>query len=162
MLHHAMNRSLGAFLMLGLIAVGSATSAAAEEAASEPSLYERLGGVYAVASVVDVFIDRLLVNDTLNANPAIDEARKRVLTPGLKHRVTAFMAQATGGSQVYTGRSMPESHDHLNINDRQWRAMMAELEAVLYKFNVADPERTEVLELVGTLRDQIVTASAAD
>ena len=33
------------------------------------SLYERLGGVYAIASVVDDFIDRIMVDPRLNANP---------------------------------------------------------------------------------------------
>lgn len=129
-------------------------------AAEEPSLYQRLGGVYAIATVVDEFIDRLLVNDTLNANPAIDAARQRVPPAGLKHRVTAFVAQATGGPQVYTGRSMKASHAHLNIDAREWRAMVVELEAVLYSFNVPDREREELLGLVATLRDEIVTAGS--
>src|SRR5262245_37259405 len=42
------------------------------------SRYDRLGGTYAIATVVDDFIERLLVNDILNANPAIKEARDRV------------------------------------------------------------------------------------
>lgn len=49
--------------------------ASAEEKA-EKTLYERLGGIYAIASVVDDFIDLLYVNDVLNANPAIKEARE--------------------------------------------------------------------------------------
>jgi hypothetical protein len=48
------------------------------------SLYERLGGVYSIATVVDDFIERLLVNDTLNANPAISEARGSRPKAGLK------------------------------------------------------------------------------
>jgi hypothetical protein len=55
------------------------------------SLYDRLGGVYNIATVVDNFIERLLVNDTLNANPAINEARARVpkapQVPGDRSRV---------------------------------------------------------------------------
>lgn len=124
------------------------------------TLYERLGGTYAIATVVDEFIERLLVNTTLNANPAIAEARGRVPKAGLKFRVTAMMAQATGGPEVYTGRSMVESHVHLNINEREWRAMMTDLDAVLYKFNVPDGERQEVLALVETLKPDIVVGSS--
>jgi len=144
-----------AFVFALAASLHAAPAAAAEQ---KPSLYERLGGIYAIATVVDEFIDRLLVNDTLNANPAIDEARERVPTPGLKYRVTAFVAQAAGGPQVYTGRSMRASHEHLNITPRQWRAMLAELEAVLYKFNVPAAEQREVLEMMETLREEIVTA----
>jgi len=38
-----------------------------------PSLYERLGGVYSIATVVDDFIDRIMVDPRLNANPRVDE-----------------------------------------------------------------------------------------
>jgi truncated hemoglobin YjbI len=33
-----------------------------------PSLYDRLGGVYNIATVVDDFIDRIMVDARLNAN----------------------------------------------------------------------------------------------
>jgi hemoglobin len=34
-----------------------------------PTLYESLGGVYPVATVVDDFIDRIMADPRLNANP---------------------------------------------------------------------------------------------
>jgi hypothetical protein len=61
---------LAAVLLVNAVAVR-----AAEE---KKSLYDRLGDVYAIATVVDTFIEKLLVNDTLNANPAIRDARARV------------------------------------------------------------------------------------
>ncbi len=76
-----------ALFAFALIGVGNVTSVNAQEPMKEKSLYERLGGVYAIASVVDDFIERLLVNDVLNANPAIEEARDRVPKAGLKHRI---------------------------------------------------------------------------
>jgi hemoglobin len=75
---------------------------------------------------VDDFIERLLVNDALNSNPRIKEARDRVPKAGLKFQVTAIVCQATGGPQVYTGRSMKESHQHLQITEGEWQAMSAE------------------------------------
>ncbi len=48
----------------------------------KPSLYERLGGVYAIAAVVDTFIDRIMVDPALNANPLVDEAHHRVPKAG--------------------------------------------------------------------------------
>ena len=41
---------------------------------NQPSLYERLGGVYSIATVVDDFIDRIIVDPRLKANPRVDEA----------------------------------------------------------------------------------------
>jgi hemoglobin len=72
----------------------------------EPAtLYERLGGVYPIASVVDDFIDRIMVDPRLNANPRVDEAHHRVPPPGFKYLVTEMVCWATGGPQKYkTGR----------------------------------------------------------
>jgi hemoglobin len=58
-----------------------------------------------VATEVDDFIERLYVNDILNANPAIKEARERVPKAGLKYRVTSLLCQVTGGPEVYAGRT---------------------------------------------------------
>jgi hypothetical protein len=43
-----------------------------------PSLYDRLGSVYSIATVMDDFIDRIMVDPRLNANPRVDEAHHRV------------------------------------------------------------------------------------
>ena len=48
--------------------------AQSQEAQDQPSLYSRLGGVYSIATVVDDFIDRVMVDPRLNANPRVDEA----------------------------------------------------------------------------------------
>lgn len=46
--------------------------------ANQPSLYERLGGIYSIATVVDDFIDRVMTDPRLNANPAVNEAHHKV------------------------------------------------------------------------------------
>ena len=43
-----------------------------------PNLYERLGGVYSVATVVDDLIDRVMADQRLNANPLVDDAHHKV------------------------------------------------------------------------------------
>ena len=59
-----------------------------------PSLYERLGGVYSIATVVDDFIDRIMVDPRLNANPRVDEAHHRVPPAGFKYLVTEMVCWA--------------------------------------------------------------------
>jgi len=125
------------------------------------SLYSRLGGLYPIARLVDDFIDRLVVNETLNANAAVVAARDPATRAGLKYHVAAFVAQAAGGPQIYTGRTMTETHAKLNITGREWRAMMAELASVLYKYNVPDAEQGEITALVAGLEDQIVSRPEA-
>jgi hemoglobin len=71
-----------------------------------PSLYDRLGGVYNIAPVVDDLIDRVMSYPRLNANPRVDEAHHRVSAAGFKYLVTEMLCQAAGGPQRYSGRSM--------------------------------------------------------
>ncbi len=122
----------------------------------EKSLYERLGGVYAIATVVDDFIERLLVNDVLNANPKIREARLRVPKAGLKYRVTELVCQVTGGPQKYSGRSMKEAHKHLNISEKEWDAMVADFKISLNKFKVPGKEQNELIGIVATTKPDIL------
>ncbi len=128
---------------------------------AEKPLYERLGGVYAVASVVDDFIERLLVNDILNANPAINAARKRVPKAGLKFQVTALVCQVTGGPQMYKGRSMEEAHKHLNITEREWEAMAADFKKTLDSFKVPEKEQQELFTIVGSTKGDIVMTGSS-
>lgn len=129
-----------------------------EKDEKEASLYDRLGGVYSIATVVDDFVERLLANETLNANPMIAEARDRVPKAGIKFRVTALICQLTGGPEVYNGRSMKDAHAHLNINEEQWDAMVADFVTTLNLFKVPDKEQGELLALVGPTKGDIVTA----
>lgn len=121
------------------------------------SLYERLGGVYPIAVVVDAFIDELVADPMLNENPAIAAARDRVPAAGLKYHVTAMVCQATGGPCTYTGRSMPASHAHLQISARDWTQMLVVFRRVLTRFEVPDGEQAELVAIVESTRSQIVT-----
>ncbi len=133
--------------------------AAAQAPSGQQSLYERLGGAYPIAAVVDAFIDALLVNDVLNANPAINAARQRVPAAGLKYHVTALVCQATGGPCSYTGRSMKDAHAHLNITEREWQAMLADFRRILNNFGVPQAEQQELLAIVESTKQDIVIAT---
>ena len=144
---------MGAFFL-------SATSLAQDHTPddSTESLYERLGGLMPISVVVGDFIDALVPDPRMNENPAINEARKRVPAPYLKYQVTAFVCVATGGPCDYTGRGMPESHAHLNITEQEWDRMMTIFKEVLARHNVPDRESQELVELLGTTKEAIVTA----
>ena len=152
-----------AVALLAVVVLLNATIVRAAE--EKKSLYDRLGGAYAIATVVDAFIEKLLVNDTLNANPAISEARAHVPKAGLKFQVTALVCQVTGGPQMYTGRSMKDAHRHLHITEAEWDAMVRDFVAVLDQFKVPKAEQAELLTIVGSTKGDIVTqkqsASAA-
>jgi hemoglobin len=122
---------------------------------SSRSLYDRLGGVYSIATVMDDFIDRVMA-DRLNANPRVDEAHHRVSAAGFKYLVTEMVCWATGGPQKYTGRSMKESHQHLMITAAEWEAFLDDLQQTLDKFAVPQAEQAEIKAIVASTRADIV------
>src|SRR5687768_8031082 len=93
------------------------------QAPERPSLYDRLGGIYNIATVVDDLIDRVMTDPRLNANPRVDEAHHRVSAAGFKYLVTELACQAAGGPQRYSGRPMGDSHRHLMITPDEWQAL---------------------------------------
>ena len=123
---------------------------------AKKTLYERLGGVYSIATVVDDLIDRVMVDPRLNSNPLVDEAHHRVPPAGFKYLVTEMVCWATGGPQQYTGRSMRDSHKDLKISSGEWDAFLDDFQQTLNKFNVPQAEQAELKAIVASTRADIV------
>jgi hemoglobin len=123
---------------------------------NQPSLYERLGGIYSIATVVDDLIDRVMNDPRLNANPLVNEAHHKVPPAGFKYLVTEMVGWASGGPQKYSGRSMRESHQHLNITPKEWEAFMDDVQQPLDKFKVPAAEQAELKAIVQSTYDDIV------
>ena len=124
--------------------------------AQEKSLYERLGGVKPISLVVDDFVNRLVANDILNANPMINAGREHSPAAYLKFQVTNLVCQATGGPCVYTGLGMKESHVHMNITENEWQVMRDEFKKTLDKFQVPEKEQKELFDIVESTKKDIV------
>ena len=122
----------------------------------QPSLYDGLGGVYAIAAVVDDFINRVMDNPRLNANPKVDEAHHRVSRAGFKYLVTEMVCWATGGPQRYTGKTMVDSHAHLDITEEEWQVFLADFQACLDHFSVPQREQGELFAIVESTKKDIV------
>jgi hemoglobin len=133
-----------------------APAASAQQPAAQKSLYDRLGGLKGITVVVDDFINRLVANKELNKNPAIDAGRKSSPAPYLKFQVSQMVCGATGGPCKYTGKSMAESHVHLNISEKEWDVMAREFKESLDKFKVPANEQKELFDIVGTTKADIV------
>lgn len=129
--------------------------------AEKVSLYDRLGGVYSIATVVDDLVDRVMVDPRLNANPLVDEAHHRVPPAGFKYLVTELVCWAAGGPQKYTGKSMADSHSHLKITAEEWEAFLDDFKQALEKFQVPAQEQRELKAIVDSTRAEIVTDSVA-
>ncbi len=122
----------------------------------QATLYERLGGIYSIATVVDDFIDRIMVDPRLNANPRVDEAHHKVPPAGFKYLVTEMVGSATGGPQRYTGRSMADSHRDLKITPQEWEAFLEDFKQTLDEFQVPAAEQAELRAIVQSTYGDIV------
>ena len=129
--------------------------ATAQQAGTKP-LYERLGGLQGITVVVDDFINRLVVNKTLNKNPAINAGRKSSPAPYLKFQVSQLICELAGGPCKYTGKAMKESHAHLNISEKEWGVMAKEFQKSLDKFKVPAAEQKDLFDMVGKTKADIV------
>ena len=124
------------------------------------TLYQRLGGIYPIAAVVDDFIDRIMVDPRLNANPLVDEAHHRVSKAGFKYLVTEMVSWATGGPQRYTGRSMVDTHKDLKITAAEWTAFLDDFHQTMEKFNVPAAEEGALVAIINSTRGDIVVETA--
>ncbi|MEW5915185.1 MAG: group 1 truncated hemoglobin [Gemmatimonadota bacterium] len=145
-------------LFVGTVTLGASAPGAisAQQLGTQKSLYDRVGGLKGISLVVDDFVDRLVVNEELNKNPAIDAGRKRSPAPYLKFQVSQLVCQATGGPCKYTGMAMKASHVHLNINEHEWEVMAMEFKKSLDKFKVPAAEQKELFDIVGATKADIV------
>ena len=117
---------------------------------AEKSLYERLGGIYAIAAVVDYFSDQLLKNPKIvNSNPELKEwhtATYRERLPGLKFLRTLWSASVSGGPFEYTGKQLRDAHAPLRITAEVFdEVILVELAGALDHFKVPKREKDEVL-----------------
>jgi hemoglobin len=130
--------------------------ASAEEPGAQKSLYHRLGGLKGITVVVDDFINRLVANKELNKNSALDAGRKRSPAPYLKFQVSQMVCGVTGGQCKYTGKTMTESHVHLNICEKEWDVMPKEFKKSPDEFKVPAAEKKDLVDIAGTTIADIV------
>jgi hemoglobin len=124
---------------------------------SEASLYERLGGAFAIAAVVNHFSDALVKNPRVgqgSENPELNEWHTRSLDrlPGLKFMRTLWVCNVAGGPFQFTatrpGRTvlgLEEAHRDLHISPEEFDEVAAELGRTMDAFGITAPEKDEVL-----------------
>jgi hemoglobin len=143
-----------ALVATAFLGVPSATSAAVKP---EASLYERLGGAFAIAAVIDHFSDAVVKNPIVgqqSANPALREWHTKNLSrlPGLKFMRTLWVCNVAGGPFQYTptvpGKTtvgLEEAHRKLKISPAEFDEVAAELGRTLDFVKVPAREKKEVL-----------------
>ncbi|MEQ1755319.1 MAG: group 1 truncated hemoglobin [Micropepsaceae bacterium] len=154
-------------------AAGSAAARAADTAASatqkapEKSLYERLGGVFAVAAVVDHFSDAVVKNPIVgqkSKNTQLREWHTKNLgrLPGLKFMRTLWVCNISGGPFQYTATKpgstplgLEEAHRNLRISPAEFDEVAAELGRTLDALKVPKTEKSEVLAAFAAHKSEV-------
>jgi hemoglobin len=129
----------------------------------EPTLYERLGGIFNIAAVVNDFSDRGVKNPKIvNGNPELHEwhtVTYRTRMPGLKFGRTLWLAMKAGGPFLYTGKEMRDAHFDLKISPEVFDEVAAELANALDDFNVPEREKQEVLAAFAAEKGEVTAGS---
>jgi hemoglobin len=144
-----------------------------ESNVAEKSLYERLGGVFAIAAVIDHFSDAVVKNAIAgngSTNPMLREWHTKKLDrlPGLKWMRTLWVCNVAGGPFEYVatraGRTtlgLEEAHRELQIAPEEFDAVAVELARSLDHFGVPEKEKEEVLAAFSAHKGEVTEGSEA-
>ncbi|MGN6431619.1 MAG: group I truncated hemoglobin [Gaiellaceae bacterium] len=134
---------------------------------ADSSLYDRLGGAFAIAAVIDQFSDAIIRNPIVgqtSENPALREWHTNNLgrLPGLKFMRTLWVCDISGGPQGYaatkpgsTTLGLEEAHRDLKISPDEFDQVAAELARTLDSFSVPEQEKGEVLAAFAAHKDEV-------
>jgi hemoglobin len=140
---------------------------------TDSSLFERLGGVFAISAVVDRFSDALIENPIVgqsSSNAALREWHTNNLSrlPGLKFMRTLWVCNVSGGPFEYTATrpgsttlGLEEAHRQLKITPDEFDEVAAELARTLDAFEIPAREKDEVLAAFAAHKDEVTEGSMA-
>jgi hemoglobin len=140
---------------------------------TESSLYERLGGVFAIAAVVERFSDALVDNPIVgqgSSNPALRDWHTDNLgrLPGLKFMRTLWVCNVSGGPFEYAGTKpgsttlgLEQAHREFRISSAEFDEVAAELARALDAFDVPTREKDEVLAAFAAHKGEVTEGSMA-
>jgi hemoglobin len=157
-------RPLATAMTLTALFVATSAQAAPE---NEKSLYERLGGAFGIAAVVDHFSDAVVQNPIVgksSKNPALKKWHTKNLDrlPGLKFMRTLWVCAVTGGPFKYTPTKpgstefgLEEAHRDLKISPAEFDEVAAELGRALDFAKVPSREKGEVLSAFAAHKNEV-------
>lgn len=141
------------------------------EASTGTSLYDRLGGIFAIAAVVDFFSDEVVKDPVAGAgskNPQLRNWHTESLDrlPGLKWMRTLWVAKVAGGPYDYTptvpgstNLGLEEAHRKLKISSEEFDAVAGVLSRSLDRFKVPEKEKAEVLAAFAAHKAEVIQGS---
>jgi hemoglobin len=117
------------------------------------TLYERIGGHEAVFATVNSLYDKIMADEALSPYFAHLDMQAQV------DKQVAFLTMAFGGPSRYSGRDLRAAHSQLvkrGLGDQHFDAVAYHLKTALEELAVPPELIGEVLELVGTTRNDVL------
>ena len=128
-----------------------------EAATASPvkTLWERLGGEKAIEPALDRFVGYILdsdpdrkVNMTRDGKYKFDEKARGEM----KYKMLCYVSSISGGSLVYTGKSMADAHQGMNIKPSEFDEMLKWLRSAFELQKPPDP--TAIDELIKKVQEK--------
>lgn len=140
---------------------------------TEETLYDRLGGVFAIAAVVNRFSDAIFddpIAGRASKNPALRKwhTESTARLPGLKFLRTLWVCDVAGGPFRYAGTKpgatpigLEEAHRDLRITPEEFDAVAGVLSRTLDEFGVPQAEKDQVLGAFAAHKDEVTEGALA-
>ena len=144
------------------VAAAPGKSSNSSQCKKDKGLFDRVGGFFGIAAVVNRFSDAILVNPVLNQNPALAEwnqTQAPTRLPGLKFLRTMWIASMVGGPVKYTGLPLEQAHDRFDMTSAEFAEVGAEIVRALQFFNVPQSDIDQLVCIYQTSMDEVVTST---
>ncbi len=118
-------------------------------------LFERLGGVSGIKTIVDDVVEAHMNNPAISARflPYKEQPDKLAI---IKQHTVDFFSAGSGGPVTYSGRDMTTTHKGMNINPTEYMHAVDDILMVLSKHKIDDASRNDVLAILWSLKSMII------
>ncbi len=124
--------------------------------AETKTLFERLGGTAGITSIVDDVIEAHMNNPAINARFKPYQEQPERLAEIRQHTIEFFSA-GSGGPVEYKGRDMPATHQGMHITAEEYMYVIDDIMGVLEKHNIDEQSKKDVLAILWSLKDTIMS-----
>ena len=124
------------------------------ENSNKKSLYERLGGIDGITSIVDDIVENHMNNPAINARYLPLKEKPDHFAEVRQHLIN-FLAAGSGGPQEYTGKDMLSTHKGMNISQGEYMEVIDDIMAALQKNNIDEQTQKDVLAIAYSLKGEI-------
>ncbi|MDX2483693.1 MAG: group 1 truncated hemoglobin [Pseudodonghicola sp.] len=121
----------------------------------ERSLYERLGSGAGIKAIVTDVVEAHMNNPVIQARflPYRDDPDNLA---AVSQQLSDFLCAGSGGPEVYSGRSMLETHRGMNISAEEYMSATDDIMATLSAHDIDEGTRNDVLAIAYALKGEII------